>query len=342
MGTIFENIKALGPIVIAAWVFVIALSVLRPQRFRNCIYLLIALALTLFFAAGLFGDWMEYALIGIFFLIVLALLYVPVFLIGNGVKMMKRERRSPANMLSLALGIVVALGEIALIYAVTVMFFPHLNISDRLFGFCLHLGNTVFYFCIFILAFVLYNLFIERIPRRPKFDYVIIHGCGLIGGEKVSKLLEGRLDAAIEVYNRCKEKPVMMPSGGQGPDEKLSEAQAMKNYLLEKGIPEEHILMEDKSGTTMENLRNCRAIMSKDHGRVALVSSNYHVYRCLLYARKLGMKCIGIGGKVAAYYWPSALLREFAAVFKLPRNLIFILLGYFIYMAPFALMIHAR
>lgn len=340
MQTIFENIKALAPIVIVAWIFVILVSVLRPQRFRNCIYLLVAIFLTLFFAAALFGDWMEYALLAILGLLVLALLAVPVMLMRNGVKMLKKERHSVANMLSLALGIVVALGEIAFIYAVTVLFFPHLNVSDALFGFCLHLGLTVFYFCVFILAFVLYNLFIERIPRRPVFDYVIIHGCGLIGGEKVSKLLEGRLDAAIEVYNRCKDKPIMMPSGGQGSDEKLSEAQAMKNYLLEKGIPEDRIVLEDKSGTTMENLRNCERLMPEGHGRVALVSSNYHVYRCLLYARKLDMKCVGIGGKVAAYYWPSALLREFAAVFTLPRNMIFILIGYLLYMVPFAMMIH--
>ena len=342
MNTIISNIKALGPITLAAWAFVILMAVIRPQRFRNCLYLLAAVFTTMLFVTGLFGDYMGTAFIVMFVLVILALLAVPFMLIRNGVIMMKKERRSAANMLSLALGLVVALGEVALIYAVAAAVFQFGYDHFFLFGFSLHFGCTVFYFCTLILAFVLYNLFIERIPRRPDFDYVIIHGCGLAGGERPSKVLEGRLDAAIKVYERCRIKPILMPSGGQGPDEKVSEAQAMKTYLMEKGIPEDHITIEDKSTTTMENLKYCQVLMDPNHGRVALVSSNYHVYRCLLYSRKIGLKCVGIGGKVAPYYWPSALLREFAAVFTMPRNLIFITLGYLLCMALPALLIHGR
>ena len=71
---------------------------------------------------------------------------------------------------------------------------------------------------------------------------------------KVSKLLANRIDKAIKIYNKSKRKPVIIPSGGQGGDETISEAEAMKQYLLEHGIPEEHIILEDKSKNTMENL----------------------------------------------------------------------------------------
>lgn len=166
--------------------------------------------------------------------------------------------------------------------------------------------------------------------------FVIIHGCGLSGGEKMTRLLSNRVDKAIEIYNKCRVKPVIIPSGGQGPDEKLSEAQAMKNYLLSNGIPEKHIVLEDRSATTRENLANSKEIIDARGGarRIALVSSNYHVYRCLRLAREVGLKCTGIGAKVAFYFWPSALIREFIAIFLTKRFLILSLIGYLIFISP--------
>jgi len=169
-----------------------------------------------------------------------------------------------------------------------------------------------------------------------RFNYVIIHGCGLAGGERMTKLLSNRVDKAIQIYRRCRNKPVIIPSGGQGKDEKISEAEAMKSYLLEHGIPEEHILPEDHSTTTKENLINCKEIIEAREGkkRTALISSNYHIYRCLRYAKEVGLKATGIGAPVAFYFWPSALIREFIAVFLTKRFLIWALLGYLVFISP--------
>ena len=105
----------------------------------------------------------------------------------------------------------------------------------------------------------------------------------------------------------------------------------MKQYLLAHGIPEEHIIPEDQSKNTMDNLQNSKDIIFSKEGkhRVALVTSNYHVYRCLLYAKSLKMKCTVIGAPVAWYYWPSAVIREFVAVFTTKKILICTLIGYF-------------
>lgn len=56
----------------------------------------------------------------------------------------------------------------------------------------------------------------------------------------------------------------------------------------------------------VENLRNSKALIeARDGGkRTALVSSNYHIYRCLCLAREVGLPCIGIGARVAVYHWP--------------------------------------
>ena len=168
------------------------------------------------------------------------------------------------------------------------------------------------------------------------FDYILIHGCGLLGGEKLTRLLSNRVDKAIEIYNKCKVKPIIIPSGGRGADEKVSEAQAMTDYLLAHGIPADRIVQEDRSATTRENLINSKEIIDAAPGRkrTALVSSNYHIYRCLRLARSVGLKCTGVGADVAFYYWPSALIREFIAVFTTRRFLIWALIGYGIFVSP--------
>lgn len=325
------------------WALFLVMTIWKPQRFRNSFVLMAALLFTVFMLTGLFGKYMGNALLITFLICFFSLFLVPVMLIMNGVTMMKKESVSMANMLSLLLGIFIGAGEIALMFSVR--FVIQYSENDLLATILTFIGFTVFYFSVLVLSFVLYMISIQIMPHRMKFDYVIIHGCGLIGGQKVSRLLANRLDTAIKIYQKCKVKPILIPSGGKGSDEMLSEAEAMAKYLLEHGIPLEHILQENQSATTLENLRNSQAmIISRGKaGRIALVSSNYHVYRCLLFARELKLRCVGIGAKVAWYYWPSAVIREFVAVFTRKPHIIWIVCGYLFFIGiPFMYSILSR
>ncbi len=111
--------------------------------------------------------------------------------------------------------------------------------------------------------------------------------------------------------------PVLITSGGQGPDEKLPESHAMADYLVERGFPAEHIEREDRSRTTEENLLFSKAIMeqAKPGYRCVVVTNNFHAFRAALMARKTGVDGHVFGSPTARYYWPSATIREFAAVF---------------------------
>lgn len=331
MQTVIDNMRDLLPVAAVFWALLLIAVLRKPQRFRNSLLLMVTVGVTLMLVAGLFGDYMGFALVGIFLLTMLGLLVAPILLIINGVYMIRRESVSFANVLSLLLGIVIALGEFAMIFAFwRIMLWNGVPLIHKI---LFLLGLSVFYFCFLLLGFVLYTLFIQFMPHRMNFDHVIIHGAGLLNGREVSKLLADRMDKAIDIYRKCEVKPVLIPSGGKGSDEDISEAEAMAGYLRQHGIPEEHILLEDQSTTTMENLANSKAIIDARQGeRIALVSSNYHVYRCLTYAKKIKMKCVGIGAHVAWYYWPSALIREFVAVFSGKGNLIRILLGYILFM----------
>ena len=333
--TITDNLRTIGPVFAAVWAVTIGATLWRPQRYINSLLLMFSLLVTVIFVSGFLpGNAGDYFLLAGFLLVTLVLLLVPALLIINGIQMIRRESFSLAHCLSLLLGLVVGVGEIATFVYV-------LGVSDALdIGranyWVLMLASTVFYFSFLVLSFVIYSVFIQIIPRRTQFDYIIIHGCGLSGGERLTKLLQNRVDKAIVVYQRCERKPIIIPSGGQGKDEKLSEAQAMKNYLVAQGIPAIHIVLEGRSATTRENLQYSKSIIDVRPGgkKTALVSSNYHIYRCLCLAREVGLRCTGIGAKVALYYWPSALIREFVAVFLTKRFLIWAMLGWLVFISP--------
>ena len=109
----------------------------------------------------------------------------------------------------------------------------------------------------------------------------------------------------------------------------------MRDYLLEKGVPADAILMEDKSTTTWENLKNSLAVIRADRATngdtgaanddtatasndftTAVVTSDFHVFRCAEYAHNLGIKADGIGSHTKGWYWPTAFIREFIAITK--------------------------
>lgn len=337
-----ENLQTLGPVFAVVWIVTIVCVLRRPQSFRNCFLLLAALLVTMVFISGFFGhDGGARFLLVCFILVMVGLFLVPLLLIYNGVQMIRRESFSVSHVLSLGLGIVVGIGEIAA--AIYVFRIPNYAEFDYVNFWILVLACTVFYFSFLVLSFVLYTVFIQIMPHRMNFNYVIIHGCGLAGGERLTKLLSNRVDKAIEIYRKCRVKPIIIPSGGKGRDEAISEAEAMKRYLLSQGIPEDHIVPEDRSATTRENLAFSKAIIDAGKGRkkTALVSSNYHVYRCLRLAREVGLPCTGIGADVALYYWPSALIREFIAVFVEKHFLKWSLIGYVLFITPVLIVLAA-
>ena len=311
------------------------------SRYRNC-YLLFIAVLSLFpFAVSLAGSNAGLVLLWMIAGTLLFLLVVPFFLIHNGIVMVRREGWHPAHLLSLFLGLVVLAGEIVtaalFFYLVFSIFYqsPEAVFRSPLCIAGIMFSVTVIYGSVSFVIFMIYVVFLEIIPKKKDFDYVIIHGAGLLRGDQMSKLLRDRVDKAISVYRKDPTPPKLIPSGGKGPDETISEAEAMKRYLLEQGIPEEDIILEDQSATTYENLVNSARILKAGEGNkyTALVTSNYHVYRALRYCRRIGLPCTGIGSHVAFYYWPSALIREFIAIHAETKHAAIFLGGWLFWMA---------
>lgn len=176
------------------------------------------------------------------------------------------------------------------------------------------------YFECMILGIIAADTIAARYEPEKDKDYLIILGCGIRKDGTPSPLLRGRIDRALAFAERQMAetgKPLtFVTSGGQGPDEPISESACMKRYLLEQGVPEERILEEDRSTSTFENMRFSRdKIWARDPGaKVAYSTTNYHVFRGGLYARRVKMRAVGMGARTKWYFWPNAAVREFVGL----------------------------
>ncbi|MGW0661718.1 YdcF family protein [Streptodolium elevatio] len=305
---------------IAALVFFVlfAAGVLRDRRrFRNAVFLGLALA-TL--AIGVVDDLAK-APVEVFEIVVAAILVGPALgilvlaglLVANGVTMVRKEGRGIANLLSLLAGLGI-LAFVALLGAAVAVDDRPLEIVAT--SALLVVGYVSFLFACFIGYAYLYG----RMPVRGDVDYIVVLGSGLVDGDQVPPLLAGRLDRGLAVYEAQSArggKPILLVSGGRGTDEVVPEAVAMADYLLARGVPADRVVRETRSTTTTENMRFSREIMAeaKPGFRCLVVTNNYHAFRAAMEARKAGLGAQVIGSPTARYFWPSATIREFAAVF---------------------------
>lgn len=137
-----------------------------------------------------------------------------------------------------------------------------------------------------------------------EYDYIIVLGAAVHGDTPSLSLIE-RMSAARD-YMLSHPGTIAIVSGGQGNNENLSEAQAMFNWLTGEGVEPERIIMEDKATSTLENLEFGFELI-RSHGGdpavgVAVVTSEYHIYRAKLLAASLGAEVGGIAGHTT--YFP--------------------------------------
>ena len=307
-------------IVIVAFIF----SMLRDNRSMwNPALLIIGVFFSYLSLVQLFytsGDENVYMItlaagfLGVPFLVFLS----GIFLIYNGFVLLKREGKSKVNYLSLGMGI--------LIIAFYIMIFVRAYGTDNYIFYQNPWLNIFFIFVIYsyiifgfaFAGFLLYSLLYNFIPKGKNYDFIIIHGAGLLNGERVTPLLKRRIDKAVEAFKKSRNSNIkLIASGGQGADEKISEARAIFNYLMEEtDVPGEAVLMEDQFKTTYQNLLFSKKLGESlvENPRFLFVTNDYHVFRTSTYAKKIGIRGDGLGCSTASYYLPSAFIREYVAL----------------------------
>lgn len=146
-------------------------------------------------------------------------------------------------------------------------------------------------------------------------DAVVILGAG-IRGDQVTRTLQRRLDKGLE-YARKNPDALLVVSGGQGPQELVTEAYAMRQYLLAHGIGPARVLMEDQSTSTEENFAFSKRLLDERLGagyRVVYVTNNFHAYRAGRMARAAGLSAASYPAGLDWYLAPVSYAREICAV----------------------------
>ena len=114
----------------------------------------------------------------------------------------------------------------------------------------------------------------------------------------------------------------------------------MKNYLIEKGINKNKIILEDKSKNTYENIKNSNKIINKK-ANIAFSTTNYHVFRAGVIAFSLGLNIEGIGSNTKKYYFINAFIREFiATIYEEKKNHIKLIVSLILLTLPMVIIIY--
>ena len=170
------------------------------------------------------------------------------------------------------------------------------------------------YFESMILGTIVADAIAARHEPAPDRDFLIVLGCGIRPDGTPTPLLQGRLDRALafaEKQERLTGKHLtFITSGGKGADEVVSESACMKQYLLALGVPEERIIEEDQSTSTFENMKFSKEkIFDRNpEGKVAFSTTNYHVFRSGIFARRVKLRAQGMGAETKWYFWPNGSL----------------------------------
>ena len=259
---------------------------------------------------------------------------VLIFSVGlcvSNVSLIRHEGFRPVNLLGILLSFLLVGGAVFL-------FFFDYAVSGSVDEVRLHdligsLIRTIYlYVECMLIGTVVANAIAARAEPAPDRDYLIILGCAIRKDGTPTPLLAGRIDRAIKFYEKQKSETgkelLFVTSGGKGSDETLSESAVMKRYLIEHGIPEDRIVEENKSVDTYQNMKFSKEKIDAidPSGKIAFSTTNFHVFRSGIFARRFKMRAIGIGAKTKWYFWPNASVREFVCLLtkhKLKQAIIF-------------------
>ena len=247
------------------------------------------------------------------------LLTFSVLLCISNIALIRKEGRRPVNMLGILLSFLLTAGTVFL-YLFDYSFSGS-ELEAMIHDLVTNLFASVYlYFECMLVGTIVAEAVAARYQPEYDKDFLIVLGCGIRKDGTPTPILRGRLDKAMEFAKKQEEatgkKVLFVTSGGQGANEVVSESESMGRYLMENGIPEERILKEDRSRNTAENMAFSREKILETglEGKVAYATTNYHVFRSGLLARRVKMRAVGMGAGTRWYFWPNASVREFAGL----------------------------
>ena len=137
-----------------------------------------------------------------------------------------------------------------------------------------------------------------NIPGKGTADCILVLGAGLRDDGTPNLVLRKRLDRAVELYVQGVSDRILM-TGDHGRKD-YNEVRAMKQYAMDHGVPEEAIFMDHAGFSTYDSMYRAKEIF--DVKKPVIVTQNYHEYRAVFIADKLGMDALGASCDDVSYY----------------------------------------
>ena len=252
----------------------------------------------------------------------------------SNVALVRHEGFSPKNVLGVGIALALAAGEALAFY----LYSRDVSGSEwdmRLRDTLCNVYATGFaWFECMLAGAIVCGLRAARHVPNPDADYILILGCRFRRDGTLTPLLRGRVDRAVAFWKAQLEQTgksaVLVPSGGQGADEPMPEAEAMRRYLVAQGVPGESILMEDRSRNTYQNMEYSKALIEARTraAKTVYATTNYHVFRSGVWANLAGLPAEGVGSRTKWWYWPNAFMRECAGLMlnRIPQELLLLAL----------------
>ena len=249
-------------------------------------------------------------------------LLVVIGLVISNLALLRYEKPFLMNLLGFIASFLILIAE-----GIGVFFFTRQSTGSewelRIFNTLSNVYATVFvYFECMIAGFAICAL--KAALHHPAFDKdcIIVLGCYFRPDGTLTPLLTARVDAAIAFWRAQKAEngktAILIPSGGQGEDECMAEAEAMRRYMLSQGIPDDLIFPECQSHSTIQNMRFSKDIIDKERsgGKTIFVTTNYHVFRSGIWAAQAGLPAEGLSSPTRWWFWPTAFVRECAGILQ--------------------------
>ena len=178
---------------------------------------------------------------------------------------------------------------------------------------------------ILIASFIMGYVAVKHIPSHDK-DFIIILGCLISKEGGLLPLLKARTNRAIkfawEQEIDTGKKLRFVPSGGKGHNEVIAEGSAIELYLLSHSAEFYEVFTEKHSKNTYENMLFSKKIIDEINpdAKIAFATTNYHILRSGILARRAGFDAEGIASKTKWYFWPNGFIREFFGILAINKK----------------------
>ena len=137
----------------------------------------------------------------------------------------------------------------------------------------------------------------QEFDNLNNYDCIVVLGCGVQANGKPSAMLSDRLKRATELY-KLGVAPKILMSGDHG-REGYDEVNTMKDYALSHGVSEEDIFLDHAGFSTYETMYRAKEIFGAE--KIIVITQQYHLYRALYIADKLGLEAIGVNSDYRIY-----------------------------------------